>query len=78
MKKSFSFRTEAVSYVSDLLLTLSPNSALTMTIVVEKSGDCYVLSAIDVLSGDTEMQEFSKELQSIYEEELLDGSSHLR
>lgn len=71
MKVSFNFRTEAVSYVKDLLLTLSPNSALTTTIVVEKSGACYVLSAIDVLSDDTEMQEFSKELQNIYEEELV-------
>lgn len=69
MKKSFSFRTEAVSYVSDLLLSLNPNSALTTTIIVEKSGDCSVTSVIDVLSGDTEMQEFSKELQSIYERE---------
>lgn len=69
MKASFTFRTEAVTYVSGLLLTLSPNSALTTTIVVEKSGGCSVHSVIDVLSDDTEMQEFSKELQNIYEEE---------
>jgi len=72
----FSNRAAAAQYVADLTESSKADCALTMTIVLEKSGDCSVLTAIDVLSDATETREFLKELVNIYEQEELDGSSH--
>lgn len=63
-----------VAYVTNLLVSLKENSALTMTIVRARSEDYFVTSVIDELSGDTEMQEYSKELMNIYSAEQ-DGLS---
>lgn len=62
-------KTEVVTYVSDIIQNLNINSALTITITLEKSGVCSVNFVIDELLGDTEMQEYLKELQSILDEE---------
>lgn len=65
----FTTKKAAVQFVCELIQSSKLNSALTMTIVQEKSGGCYVTSAIDELSDDIEMQTYLKELRAIYDEE---------
>lgn len=55
-----------VQYVENLLHTLKENSALTMTITRKRLEDYSVHFVIEELSDDTEMQEYSKELMTIY------------
>lgn len=59
----------AAQYVSDQVQNLKPNSALTMTIALEKSGVYSVFFVTDTLSDDTEMQMFLAELPTTYAEE---------
>lgn len=70
MKACFKNRESVASYVNDIILNLKPNYVLTTTIIQERSGDYCVLSVIDVLLDDIEMQVYSKELINIYKQEL--------
>lgn len=69
MNNSFENKKNAALYVDGIIQNSKPNSALTITILQEKSGACSVNFVIDELLGDTEMQEYSKELSNIYREE---------
>lgn len=73
MIASFLNKADVVQYVDGLLNNLDPNSALTTTIVREKSGVYSVFSVIDIFWDDTETQLFLKELQNICTDHDLDG-----
>lgn len=69
MNNSFENKKNAALYVDGIIQNLKPGSALTTTIIQEKSGACSVNFVIDELLDDTEMQKYSEELTSIYQEE---------
>ena len=56
MTRYFDFKGDAAVFVSDWLLRSKLGSQLTMTIIPGKSEGCYVISAIEGSSEDTDLQ----------------------
>jgi hypothetical protein len=56
MNYSYENRKELVACVGDLLLSLPKDLPLTMTITLEKLGDCSVQIVTDTSSEDTDYQ----------------------
>jgi len=72
----FSNRAAAAQYVADLTESSKADCALTIDHRTGESGDCSVLTAIDVLSDATETPGIFERAGEYYEQEELDGSSH--